>query len=341
MLDSGAYSARYSGAAIDLDEYIEFLQAHQERFKGGVINLDVIDDGRSSYQNWRRIRRAGIDAIPVYHLGTEEEWLAKYLEEADYVALGAIVKLSSSLRIRGLDRIWDQYLIDSKGVPTHKVHGLGLTSNEIVSRYPWYSVDSATCIKHASYGGILMPRLTVEGNNVEPDFRHLDLLAVSDQRAHYVGKASAFYSLPLMVKERIQRFCSDLGFQISDSIEGRTLRPRRSRKGEVRDREFDLGLYLPESADQTDNGEEQQTLSTSYVQRIAFNAEIWNRLLRYLELQGRPLKMYHVTGETAQAKMLVAQANKGDILPRLLLSYHNLKTRKKLRELALGGWNED
>jgi len=43
-------------------------------------------------------------------------------------------------------------------LPVIKTHGFAMTSWKLMCRWPWWSVDSATWIKLASYGWILVPR---------------------------------------------------------------------------------------------------------------------------------------------------------------------------------------
>ena len=42
-------------------------------------------------------------------------------------------------------------------MPLVKVHGFAMTSWSLMSRWPWWSVDSATWIKLAAYGWIILP----------------------------------------------------------------------------------------------------------------------------------------------------------------------------------------
>ncbi len=157
MLDSGAYSAWTQGVEIKIEDYIEFIKKHSDTITH-CINLDVILDGEGSYNNWVKMREAGIDAIPVYHLGTDEKWLEKYLAQTDYIALGAIANMSTPLRLLGLSHIWEKYLLDDDGYPKFKVHGLGLTSFKIMKMFPWYSVDSTSWVATGRNGSIYVPR---------------------------------------------------------------------------------------------------------------------------------------------------------------------------------------
>lgn len=160
MIDSGAYSAWTKKETLDLDSYISFI--HEKilpDFPHAVyVNLDVIGDGKASYKNWRRMRKAGLEPLPIYHVSTDEKWLRKYLAVTDYIGLGAIANMTSSKRIISLDRIWGKYLIGKDRMPTAKVHGMGITSYSLMKRYPWYSIDSTSYQKSAWFGKVLLPK---------------------------------------------------------------------------------------------------------------------------------------------------------------------------------------
>ena len=331
LLDSGAFSAKYIGVKIKLSEYVNFIRRYAEKFEGGIINLDVLDDGPQSYENWKRLHKAGINSIPVYHIGTDEDYLRRYLDETDYVCVGAIAKLDTKARIYGLDNIWNKYLLDDGGIPKCKVHGLGLTSPKIVQRYPWYSVDSAVCIKAAFNGSILIPKLMVSSRVSEPDYSKLRSLAVSDQRAYNAG-TSTYFALSTGGKDLIRGYCRTIGYELPDSIEGRVLRPRRSKKGE-KSRESLYSLDIDTTT--KPQSEDIDTLSSSYRQRQLFNFGVFNRFQDYLmEARGGPI-VYHVMSSRGQFNDLFSQCEKDNTPPMLLVSYHALNTKPVLLKMII------
>ena len=194
FLDSGAWSNYTGKANITLDKYTNFLQKHQDYFKE-YSSLDVLNMGEQSYQNWVEMKRKGFNPIPVFHANSDIKYLEEYLKHSDRIALGALARVPKTLRLWNLDFIWGKYLTDSNGFPTHKVHGFGLTDIDIMVRYPWYSVDSSTWIKHSCYGLVLVPRKNLD---TIPDFLGpVDAVAVSavsermygqKESTHYVSK---------------------------------------------------------------------------------------------------------------------------------------------------------
>ncbi len=156
FLDSGAWSAYTQNDPIDIDNYIRFVERN-EHLLFAYANLDVVSDGRRSYQNYLYMKDAGLSPVPVYHSGTDIKYLKHYLEDADYIAIGAIANMTTSKRIADLDRLWVEYLVDDELMPVKKIHGFGLTSLRIMFRYPWYSVDSTSWVTFSRFGTILIP----------------------------------------------------------------------------------------------------------------------------------------------------------------------------------------
>jgi hypothetical protein len=164
MVDSGAYTAYTQNKRIDLDDYLDFLQQNTG-YIDGYINLDVIGDGAASYHNYRYMRRAGLNPIPVWHLGTEKEYLLAYMDQADFVGI-ALRKSKdpkkknpdSKKQIPELDDLWLYYLTDQEGFPKAKFHLFGVASLPVISRYPWWSFDSTSWVETAKFGGIYLPK---------------------------------------------------------------------------------------------------------------------------------------------------------------------------------------
>lgn len=164
LIDSGAWSifnqARKGGKApkIGMPDYIAWLKANPKLYNA-YVNFDVITSGQGSYDNWIEMRKQGLDPIAVYHVTTDVKFLKKYLDAgATYIAIGRIAFLGMRYRFLNCDNIWANYLTDPKGFPTLKVHGFGLTSLSVMTRYPWYSVDSSSWGFIARHGGLFIAR---------------------------------------------------------------------------------------------------------------------------------------------------------------------------------------
>lgn len=157
FLDSGAFSAFSQGITIDLDEYIQFIQEH-DRYLQVYANLDVIGDPEATWRNQQYMEDRGLHPLPTFHYGEPIRYLERYVSIYPYVALGGMVPIKTAdLRV-WLDVLFSHYLCDERGLPRCKVHGFGLTTFDLMLRYPWYSVDSTSWVVTSRMGSIYIPR---------------------------------------------------------------------------------------------------------------------------------------------------------------------------------------
>ena len=160
MLDSGAYNAWRAGKEVDFREYMRYLKYLIEKYPSAdleYVNLDIIGDGKASYKNWRIMRDEGLNPIPVWHLTTSRKWLSEYLKLTDRLALSWFGAMPFKRRILSLDFLWGNYLTDENGMPTRRVHGMGVADFKILLRYPWYTVDSSSWLLTAAMGDVFVP----------------------------------------------------------------------------------------------------------------------------------------------------------------------------------------
>ncbi len=272
MLDSGAYTAWRKGSVIDIDEYIAFIKNHQDTFDE-VINLDVIMDAKQSYKNWIYMRRQGVNAIPVYHFGTDEIWLKRYLDQTDYICIGAIANVNPKQRLLGLSRIWQKYFIDPKTkLAKYKIHGLGITAAHAILRYPWYSVDSVSPHISAAYGGMYLPALKKN----EADFSKLTSYLISNQsRKHKVGNTKSIASRFTNIEEAkmITNFIQSYGFEIGN-MHNVVLTPSRKDKKKTHTSEQPK-MFTSPPAEQGDT----PTLANNWEVRAKWNTIMWKELM--------------------------------------------------------------
>ena len=166
-----------AGKPVNLDEYIEFIKANIE-----VIDvyacLDVIpgspgkratrkereEAAAATWENYLYMRSNGLKPLPVYHYGEDVKWLHNMIDYGvDYIGLGGLVGIPSTLRRVWLDRVFT-LICDDEGKPKVKTHGFGMTAIPLIFRYPWYSVDSTSWIKTSQFGGVYLPRVDSDMN---------------------------------------------------------------------------------------------------------------------------------------------------------------------------------
>lgn len=162
FLDSGAFSAFSKGADVDLPGYCDYILQNKDIIlnEDGVLLASVLDgigDPLQTYRNQLAMEARGVRPLPCFHYGEDERYLEHYIANYDYITLGGMVPISTVQLIHWLDRIWEKYLTDGNGVPKLKVHGFGLTTQVLMDRYPWWSIDSSTWVQNAAMGYVFIP----------------------------------------------------------------------------------------------------------------------------------------------------------------------------------------
>jgi hypothetical protein len=157
VMDSGAFSAHNSGKTIVLADYIAKCKemAASDPKLTEIFALDVIGDatGVQSLKNCETMWKAGVQAIPTYHVG--EPWANLLTMARDYpkIALGGMVGLRSTSKknfvAECFQRVWPC-----------KMHGFGVGSEDLIMAFPFHSVDATNwemgpCAfgRWAAYGG--------------------------------------------------------------------------------------------------------------------------------------------------------------------------------------------
>lgn len=149
LLDSGGFTARKSGIFIDVHEYAAFINRFGCR---NVFNLDT-NNVDETLKN-QKILNASTNAyvLPIYHLSDflsdSKSLIDNYVAKYPYIALGGVAGLKPSDEL--LTIFYDYVFSRTKG--EIKVHGLGITDQKYLRRYPWYSVDSTTWMSFGRYG---------------------------------------------------------------------------------------------------------------------------------------------------------------------------------------------
>jgi len=150
-LDSGAFSAWSLGKVIKLADYIECckkLMATDPTLVE-IFALDVINDWKAGLKNTEKMWKAGVPAIPCFHVGEPEHVLKSLARDYDKIALGGVAKrqgISASGRRfaqQCFARVWPK-----------KIHGFGIGGESDIMSLPWHSVDSTTWIARPQRFGV-------------------------------------------------------------------------------------------------------------------------------------------------------------------------------------------
>lgn len=147
LIDSGAFSAKNSGAEISLDEYMEFLFKNEKRLFG-YIALDVIGDPVATEQNLNTMLKAGLKPIPVLTLTEGEERMNYLFTLSEWVALGGFRRPRKGAAP-------DDYIaMKMKWANGRHVHWLGYTRQPQLLAWKPYSCDSASWAGGMMFGRI-------------------------------------------------------------------------------------------------------------------------------------------------------------------------------------------
>lgn len=161
-------------------DYIDFLKKEAKDLFV-YVNLDVINNAELTWQQQLLLEQNGLSPMPVFHISSDEKYLRRYVDNYDYIAIAGMGGNSRKNVFPMLDHLFKKYIMDDKGKPRVKVHGLAATSLPLMQRYPWYSVDSSTCHKLAIYGNILIPDVA---------FTNFHILTISNRNPHVLQTIS-------------------------------------------------------------------------------------------------------------------------------------------------------
>jgi len=136
IIDSGAYSAKTSGAFISRYEYCEFLKRNC-RLAEHYINLDVIYNAEETLKNQKRMEEEGFYPLPVFHCYSDFNYLRYYSKRYDLVCLGGIANLQSNVSLDWFEKCFRILKKDKT-----KAHACGIGSPTILRKFDWFSCDT-------------------------------------------------------------------------------------------------------------------------------------------------------------------------------------------------------
>ena len=177
FLDSGAFSAWTTGATIKLEDYCNYILRNHDiiRVEDGDVMasvLDAIGSAQGTFENQMAMERLGVRPLPCFHKYEDPRYLDWYIKNYSYITIGGMVGSSPQVLMEWLDEIWEKYLLDGSGNPRLKVHAFGVTSVQLMERYPWYSCDSSSWIQVARFGNVYSPDYGVMSVSDESPAKH-------------------------------------------------------------------------------------------------------------------------------------------------------------------------
>lgn len=155
IIDSGAFTVWNSGGHIDIEEYIAYCKTGSPKW--AYMNLDVMPElgagqkdldrcVEASKENFVYIQSKGVNVLPVYHNREDINVLKWYMERCGYIAISPMVGTPEPDKRKFLNTVFritrDKW----------KCHGLGYSSFEGLTMFPFYTVDSISYVR-TSLGG--------------------------------------------------------------------------------------------------------------------------------------------------------------------------------------------
>lgn len=215
FLDSGAFSAYTMGIEVDLESYCRYCRDNADIILFPSV-LDGIGDPQKTYENQCAMEAERVQPLPCFHYGEDERYLEYYVDRYPYITLGGMVPISRPQLKHWLDRIWHTYLTDGKGRPKVKVHGFGLTTLELMHRYPWHSVDSSSWVQIGNVGNVLVPGVGIvavspSSPKAKEAGKHLDTVAPVHKAVLAREVERRGFDLERLRKEYVSRWIFNCG----------------------------------------------------------------------------------------------------------------------------------
>lgn len=183
FIDSGAFSAWTKGKAIDIDEYINFINTYKEYFTVCASVDSIPGEARTTYtataeqvaesakKTWDNFlyMRAKMDnpdiLLCTFHCGESWEVLEKILSYQDehgfikYIAFGGLVGKSEAIIKTFFEKAF--HIVKNSPNPNVNIHAFGMTRFSYLEEYPFTSADSTSWLQAAGYGNIIIGTKTI------------------------------------------------------------------------------------------------------------------------------------------------------------------------------------
>lgn len=171
MIDNGAFTVHRQGGAVDIDEYISWLNENDE-YIDYAIALDsipgvwgqkrtremVIESADITYNNYLYMLdrvKSPHKLLPVYHQGEPFTYLEQFLafDDLEYMCISGSKDVSAKERDPWFAKCFD--VIHRSKNPDIKIHFLGIATAVVAEKFPITSMDATSWIMTGAAGSIL------------------------------------------------------------------------------------------------------------------------------------------------------------------------------------------
>ena len=221
FVDSGAFSAWSKGKTIDVDDYIKYINentnelelfASVDNIPGELTRTPTHEEVKKSpilsWENYLYMRERVKEKdklLPVFHIGEDFKHLQNMLEtkldgkHIPYIALGGTVGLTATIKDNWYNTCFK--VIRQSSNPNVKTHAFGMTSLNILEKYPFTSADSTSWIMTSANGNIFTP------------YGNICMSKVSQDKPNHITK------LPKSVQHNIRKFIEQYGVTVEQCME--------------------------------------------------------------------------------------------------------------------------
>jgi len=204
-----------------VERYAAFVKEHKKAIDV-YVTIDVIFNPEMTWKVQKYLEEEHkLKPLPVIHWGTSLEWVKRYVKAGyEMIGLGGLgQEATKDLYYDWADRVYD-YLCPAKSnrKPIVKTHGFAMTAYDLLIRYPWWSVDSASWCKAGGYGMIYVPRVRdgkfafhyLDCNGTRQPVRPYNISVSSDSPQRKVAGRS-MYNQSKEAQRTIQKWLDQIG----------------------------------------------------------------------------------------------------------------------------------
>jgi hypothetical protein len=148
-----------------LDAYAAFVKEHADTIDY-YVSVDTIFNPEISWKTQLYLeKKHGLKPVPVVHYGEDVKWIRKYMDHAketglDLIGIGGVgQKVRKERYYAWADAVFNMVCDQPGRLPLVRTHGFAMTSWDLLFRYPWWSVDSASWVKSSAFGSIYVPHM--------------------------------------------------------------------------------------------------------------------------------------------------------------------------------------
>lgn len=147
------------------DSYASFMREMKTRSASMLFaNIDVILNPDKTWEIQQYFEKEhGLKPVPIVHCGTPIKYVDRYILYP-LLGVGGFASASGHAGYLGWTDDLFKHICPKENdyLPVIRTHGFAMTSWKMITRYPWWSVDSTTWCRVSGFGTLYVPPWTQE-----------------------------------------------------------------------------------------------------------------------------------------------------------------------------------